>query len=208
MPSESVERKLTAILAADVAGYSRLMGTDEAGTARALREYRATLDPIVARYGGRIVKTAGDGVLLEFPSIVSAVECALAFQNLMVVQNADVPSDRQMWFRIGTNLGDVLIDGQDILGDGVNIAARLESIAKPRGICISDDAYRQIQGFDRILYRQSLQMEAVGKQGSSSRRAYASRTAGITAIPRPINQNSFAEHGPLAAWEELVCAAV
>jgi len=131
MPSESVERKLTAILAADVAGYSRLMGTDEAGTARALREYRATLDPIVARYGGRIVKTAGDGVLLEFPSIVSAVECALAFQNLMVVQNADVPSDRQMWFRIGINLGDVLIDGQDILGDGVNIAARLESIAEP-----------------------------------------------------------------------------
>jgi adenylate cyclase len=146
MPSESVERKLTAILAADVAGYSRLMGTDEAGTARALREHRAALDPTVARHGGRIVKTTGDGVLLEFPSIVAAVECALVFQKLMVARNVDVPSDRQMWFRIGINLGDVLIDGQDILGDGVNIAARLESIAEPGGVCISDDAYRQIQG--------------------------------------------------------------
>ena len=123
MPSESVERKLTAILAADVAGYSQLIGTDEAGTARALREHRVALDTLVARHGGRVVKSTGDGVLLEFPSIVVAVECGLALQNLMVERNADVPSDRQMWFRIGINLGDVLIDGQDILGDGVNIAA-------------------------------------------------------------------------------------
>jgi adenylate cyclase len=146
VPSDRIERKLTAILAADVAGYSRLMGADEAGTARALREHRAALDPIVAQHDGRIVKTTGDGVLLEFPSIVTAVECALAVQDVMAARNAAVPSDRQMLFRIGINLGDVLIDGEDILGDGVNIAARLESIAEPGGICLSDDAYRQVQG--------------------------------------------------------------
>jgi adenylate cyclase len=146
VPSDRIERKLTAILAADVAGYSRLMGADEAGTARALREHRAALDPIVAQHGGRIVKTTGDGVLLEFPSIVTAVECALAVQDAMAARNAAVPSDRQMLFRIGINLGDVLIDGEDILGDGVNIAARLESIAEPGGICLSDDAYRQVEG--------------------------------------------------------------
>jgi adenylate cyclase len=146
VPSDRIERKLTAVLAADVAGYSRLMGADEAGTARVLREHRAALHPIVAQHGGRVVKTTGDGVLLEFPSIVTAVECALAFQDVMAARNAAVPSDRQMLFRIGVNLGDVLIDGEDILGDGVNIAARLESIADPGGICLSDDAYRQVQG--------------------------------------------------------------
>jgi adenylate cyclase len=146
VPSDRIERKLTAILAADVAGYSRLMSADEVGTARALREHRAALDPIVAQHGGRIVKTTGDGVLLEFPSIVTAVECALAVQDVIAARNAAAPSDRQMLFRIGINLGDVLIDGEDILGDGVNIAARLESIAEPGSICLSDDAYRQVQG--------------------------------------------------------------
>jgi adenylate cyclase len=143
---DRIERRLAAILAADVAGYSRLMGADEAGTARALREHRAAIDPIVASHGGRIVKTTGDGVLLEFPSIVAAVECAVAVQKLMAERNADLPEDRRMLFRIGINLGDVLIEGDDILGDGVNIAARLEGIAEPGGICISEDAYRQILG--------------------------------------------------------------
>src|SRR5712672_3210843 len=143
---EPVQRRLTAILAADVAGYSRLMGLDEAGTARTLHEHRAAVDPIVAHYGGRIVKTTGDGVLLEFPSIVAAVDCAVAVQNLMRERNRDVPEERQMLFRIGINLGDVLIDGDDILGDGVNIAARLEGIAEPGGICVSDDVYRQVSG--------------------------------------------------------------
>jgi adenylate cyclase len=146
VPSDRVERKLTAILAADVAGYSRLMEADEAGTARALREHRAALDPVVTDHGGRLVKTTGDGILLEFPSIVAAVECAVAVQKVMAGRNVEVPPDRQMLFRIGINLGDVLIDGQDLLGDGVNIAARLESIAEPGGICLSDDAYRQVQG--------------------------------------------------------------
>ena len=140
------ERRLAAILAADVASYSRLMGADEAGTAQALLEHRTAIAPIVASHGGRVVKTTGDGVLLDFSSIVAAVECAAAIQRIMTERNADLPQDRQMLFRIGVNLGDVLIEGEDILGDGVNIAARLEGIAEPGGICISDDAYRQIQG--------------------------------------------------------------
>ena len=140
-----LERRLAAILAADVASYSRLMGADEAGTARALREHRAAIDPVVASHGGRIVKTTGDGVLLEFPSIVAAVECAVAVQKLMAERNADVPEDRRMLFRIGINIGDVLIEGDDILGDGVNVAARLEGIAEPGGIYISDAAHQQVR---------------------------------------------------------------
>ena len=141
-----VERKLAAILAADVAGYSRLMGLDEAGTARILREHRVVFDALVAKHGGRIVKTTGDGILLEFPSVVDAVECAVAMQTVMAERNDGVPEDRRMLFRIGINLGDILIEGDDILGDGVNIAARLEGIAEPGGICISSSAYEQVRG--------------------------------------------------------------
>jgi len=140
-----IARRLAAILAADVAGYSRLMGDDEAGTARALRAHRAAIDPLIANHGGRIVKTTGDGILLEFPSIVAAVECAIAVQKLMAQRNSNVPAARRMLFRIGINLGDVLIEGDDILGDGVNVAARLESIAEPGGIIISEAAYSQIR---------------------------------------------------------------
>src|ERR1700691_2462767 len=141
-----IGRRLSAIVAADVAGYSRLMGLDEAGTARILREHRAVFDALVAKHGGRIVKTTGDGVLLEFPSVVDAVECAVAMQTVMAERNDGVPEDRKMQFRIGINLGDILIQGDDILGDGVNIAARLESIAEPGGICISSSAYDQVRG--------------------------------------------------------------
>jgi len=145
VPPERVERKLAAILAADVAGFSRLMGADEVGAARGLREHRAAVDPIVARHGGRIVKTTGDGLLLEFPSIVAAVECAVAVQEVMAERNAEVSQDRRMLFRIGINLGDVLIEDDDILGDGVNIAARLEGIAEPGGICVSESSYQQVR---------------------------------------------------------------
>jgi class 3 adenylate cyclase len=141
-----VERRLSAILAADVAGYSRLMGLDEVGTARALREHRAVADAIVTRHGGRIVKTTGDGLLVEFPSVVDAVECAVAVQTVMAERNADVLQDRRMLFRIGINLGDILIEGDDILGEGVNVAARLEGIAESGGICISSSAYEQVRG--------------------------------------------------------------
>ena len=139
-------RRLAAILAADLVGYSRLMGLDEAGTAQALREHRAASDPIIAEHGGRIVKTTGDGVLIEFASVVGAVECALALQKLAEERNSDLPGERRMEWRVGVHLGDVLVEGDDILGDGVNIAARLEGIAEPSGICISDEASRQVRG--------------------------------------------------------------
>jgi TolB-like protein/class 3 adenylate cyclase len=141
-----VGRRLAAIVAADVAGYSRLMGLDEVGTALTLREHRKVTGALVAKHGGRLVKTTGDGVLLEFPSVVDAVECAVAVQAVMTQRNEGIPQDRRMLFRIGINLGDILIEGDDILGDGVNVAARLEGIAEPGGICISSSAYDQVRG--------------------------------------------------------------
>ena len=146
MPEGRVHRRLAAILAADVAGYSRLMGLDEVGTAHTLREHRKVTDALVAKHGGRLVKTTGDGVLLEFPSVVDAVECAVAVQAVMEQRNEGVPVDRRILFRIGINLGDILIEGDDILGEGVNIAARLEGIAEPGGICISSSAYDHVRG--------------------------------------------------------------
>jgi TolB-like protein/class 3 adenylate cyclase len=139
-------RRLAAILAADIVGYSRLMGEDEAGTARAVREHREAARPIVADHGGRIVKTTGDGLLLEFPSVVAAVECAIAIQKLMVERNAGRPEAKRIVYRIGVNLGDVLIEGDDILGDGVNIAARLEGLCEPGGVLISGTAYDHVRG--------------------------------------------------------------
>jgi adenylate cyclase len=139
-------RKLAAILAADVVGYSRLMGEDEAGTAKLVRERREAATPIVRALGGRLVKTMGDGVLLEFPSVVAAVECAIAIQKMMAERNATVPEAKRILYRVGVNLGDILIEGDDILGEGVNVAARLEGICEPGAICLSEDAYRQTLG--------------------------------------------------------------
>jgi class 3 adenylate cyclase len=143
---QRVERRLAAILSADVAGYSRLMGIDEPGTARALREHRDAMMPIFTSHGGRLVKTAADGMLLEFPSVVAAVDCAIALQKLMAERNAEAGEDRRMLFRIGVNLGDILIEDGNVLGDGVNIAARLEGVAQPGGICISGSVFDQVQG--------------------------------------------------------------
>jgi TolB-like protein/class 3 adenylate cyclase/Tfp pilus assembly protein PilF len=142
----TASRRLAAILAADVVGYSRLMGEDEAGTAQAVRERREAATPLVRSHGGRIVKTMGDGVLLEFPSVVAAVECAIAIQKLMVERNTGVRVDKCIVYRMGMHIGDVIVDGDDILGDGVNIAARLEGIAEPGGICLSASAYEHVQG--------------------------------------------------------------
>src|SRR5580700_10398528 len=139
-------RKLAAIMAVDVVGYSRLMGEDEAGTALSVREHREAARPIVAGFGGRIVKTTGDGLLLEFPSVVGAVECAIAIQKLMVERNADIADAKRIVYRIGVNLGDVLIEGDDILGEGVNIAARLEAICEPGGVLISSTAFDHVRG--------------------------------------------------------------
>jgi class 3 adenylate cyclase/pimeloyl-ACP methyl ester carboxylesterase len=146
-------RKLAAIMAVDVVGYSRLMGEDEAGTARAVRGHREAAVPIITSLGGRIVKTMGDGLLLEFPSVVAAVDCAVAIQTMMLERNAATPDAKRVVYRIGINLGDVLIDGDDILGDGVNIAARLESICEPGGISISRTVYDQIEGKLAVSFR-------------------------------------------------------
>jgi TolB-like protein/class 3 adenylate cyclase/tetratricopeptide (TPR) repeat protein len=139
-------RRLAAILAADIVGYSRLMGEDEAGTAKAVRERREASTPIVAGHGGRIVKTTGDGLLMEFPSVVAAVQCAIAIQKLMTERNAETPEDKRILYRIGVNLGDVLIEGDDIVGDGVNIAARLEGICEPGGVFVSGTGYDHVRG--------------------------------------------------------------
>jgi adenylate cyclase len=144
---DRVERRLAAILAADVAGYSRLMGKDEAGTLARMRELRRQLiDPAVAVHKGRVVKTAGDGILIEFPSVVEAVACAIAVQRGMVERNASVPEDQRIEFRVGINTGDVIVEGGDIHGDGVNVAARLEALAEPGGICISAMVHDQVRG--------------------------------------------------------------
>jgi adenylate cyclase len=144
---ERVERRLAAILAADVAGYSRLTGADEEGTIARLRALRRELiDPAIAEHRGRIVKTTGDGFLIEFASVVDAVRCAVEVQRGMATGNTDVPTDTRVEFRIGIHLGDVVVEGDDLLGDGVNVAARLEGIAQPGGICLSGDAYRQVKG--------------------------------------------------------------
>jgi adenylate cyclase len=145
--SERVERRLAAVLAADVAGYSRLMGRDEEGTLAQLKSFRKSLvDPAIFEYRGRIVKTTGDGMLAEFASAVDAARCAIEVQRGMAKQNTGVPQEPKIEFRIGIHLGDIIIDDNDIFGDGVNIAARLEAIAEPGGVCISDDAHRQIRG--------------------------------------------------------------
>jgi adenylate cyclase len=191
-----VGRRLAAIVAADVAGYSRLMGLDEVGTARTLREHRKVTDALVAKHGGRLVKTTGDGVLLEFPSVVDAVECAVAVQAVMDQRNEGVPIDRRMLFRIGINLGDILIEGEDILGDGVNIAARLEGIAEPGGICISSSAYDQVRG------RVAAEFTDLGEQRLKNIerpvRAYAANSKGHLGIVAPSALPSHPEtHKPL-----------
>ena len=146
MSGERVERRLAAILAADVAGYSRLMGEDEAGTLQRLRAHRRDLiDPKVVEHKGRIVKTTGDGILIEFPSVVEAVACAVAVQRGIAERNIDTPEYQQVVFRVGINLGDVIVEDGDIHGDGVNVAARLEGIAEPGEICVSGIVHDQVR---------------------------------------------------------------
>jgi class 3 adenylate cyclase/pimeloyl-ACP methyl ester carboxylesterase len=140
----STNRRLAAILAADIAGYSRLMREDEAATVRQLKAHQAEVLPLVARYGGRVIDTAGDGILAEFPSVINATECAVEIQTIMATRNEALPESRRMRFRIGINLGDVIHDETRIYGDGINVAARLEGIAEPGGICISRQVFDQV----------------------------------------------------------------
>ena len=142
----TASRKLAAILAADVVGYSRMMGEDEAGTASLVRERREAAQPIIAAHGGRLFKTMGDGMFVEFPSVVAAVECALAMQRQMAASNEGALGAKRVVYRIGVHLGDVLVEGEDILGDGVNIASRLESVADPGGVSISGAAHEHVRG--------------------------------------------------------------
>jgi len=149
MAEERAQRRLAAILAADVAGYSRLIGTDEEGTLAALKAHRRELtDPTVEQHHGRIVKTTGDGALIEFASVVDAVRCAADLQRGTAERNVGVPPDKRIEFRIGINVGDIVIDGDDILGDGVNIAARLEGLAEPGGVLVSRAVRDQVR--DRL----------------------------------------------------------
>ena len=140
----SITRRLVAILAADIAGYSRLMGEDDAATVQALKGHQAVILPLIGRYGGHVIDTAGDGILAEFPSVIGAAECAVEIQTVMATRNAEVPEHRRMLFRIGINLGDVIHDETRAYGDGVNVAARLEGIAEPGGICISRQVFDQV----------------------------------------------------------------
>jgi class 3 adenylate cyclase len=140
-----MERKLTAILCADVHGYSRLMGEDEEVTFRTLASHRKIIDALIQRHQGRFVNSAGDSVLAEFASVVNAVQCATEIQDALKTENAEFAPERRMEFRIGVNLGDVIVDGEQIYGDGVNVAARLESLAEPGGICISHAVHDHIK---------------------------------------------------------------
>ncbi len=177
-----MERRLVAILAADMVGYSRLMGADEEGTIARQKTHRSELiDPAIAEHDGRIVKTTGDGLLVEFPSVVNAVRCAVAIQQAMVEREADVAEERRIRYRVGVNLGDIVIDGDDILGDGVNVAARLEGLAEPGGICIPRKVFHEVRnkldvGYEFIgeqtvknietpvpVYRVLLESDAAGK---------------------------------------------
>ncbi len=147
--TQPTQRRLAAIVSVDVVGYSRLMGVDEVGTLKALQKHRAELiDDKIAEHGGRIVKTMGDGLLLEFPSVVNATECALEIQTSMAERNHDIDEDRRITFRIGINLGDIIIEGDDILGDGVNIAARIEAMGEPGGVALSHRTYEDVR--DRL----------------------------------------------------------
>src|SRR6187200_355984 len=159
MAQERVQRRLAAILAADVVGYSRLMGVNESGTLAALKAHRKELvDSRIAEHQGRIVKLTGDGMLVEFPSVVNAVACAAEIQRKMRERNADVPDDRRIEFRIGVNLGDIIVEDDDIYGEGVNVAARIESIAKPGGIAVSGSVR------DNVGSRLDLTFEDTGEQ--------------------------------------------
>ena len=159
MPSEDIEgpkltRRLAAILAADIVGYSAMMGSDDARTVRDLKAHQAAVLPLIGQFGGRLIDTAGDGILAEFSSVVNAVECAIAVQRTMAARNASVEARHRMQFRMGVNLGDVIYDEARIYGDGVNIAARLESIAEPGGIFISRQAHDQVDGKVEVQFRE------------------------------------------------------
>lgn len=208
MNEQQIKRKLSAILSADVVGYSKLMGEDEEGTMRRLAELRGITDSVIELHDGRVFNTAGDAVLAEFASPVEAVRTAIEIQNAVQTRNKDLPADKQMLFRIGVNLGDVMIKDGDLLGDGVNVAARLQSIAPPGGICISGSVHDQIEG------KLDLSFSAMGEQNlkniSRAVRAFElvpGRPAGARPKPKPVAaKSSRGWIAPLAIVLVLVAA--
>jgi adenylate cyclase len=205
-----VKRRLTTLLCADVEGYTRLMGVDEAGTLETLRRYRAAMATLVERHDGRVVNTWGDAVIAEFPSVVEAVQCAVETQQELSAYNGGLPEPRRMRFRIGIHLGDVMVEGDDVYGDGVNIAARLQELAEPGGILISGPVYDQVYnklsiGFD-CLGQQQLKNVAnpvtgyrVLQVGAATppRASRPAATMEVAAPPRPAGR---AQAGLASAW--------
>ena len=188
MAEARIERRLAAILAADVAGYSRLMGADEVGTLAALKAHRREIvDPAIAAHKGRIVKTTGDGMLVEFGSAVDAVTCAVAIQEKMAAQTAEGP---YIQFRMGINVGDIIIDGDDIFGDGVNVAARVENECEPSGVYLSGYAFEQVRGKTNFAFDDL--GETALKNISRPVRLYAAR---ITTTPSAASVNTSAGAG-------------
>ncbi len=184
MASERVQRRLTAILAADIAGYSRLMGADEEGTLARLKAHRrALVDPKIEEHRGRIVKTTGDGMLVEFASVVDALRCAVEIQRGMLGRNADLPQEKRIEFRVGINVGDIIIDGGDIYGDGVNVAARLEGLAEPGGICVSGRVQEDTRGKLDIVFEDAGEQRL--KNIAQPVRVYRVRLGGEAATARP-----------------------
>jgi adenylate cyclase len=199
MTDDKVKRRLTTVLCADVHGYSRLMEADEAGTLATLRRYRTAIAGLVERHDGRIVNTWGDAVIAEFASVVEAVQCAVEIQQEISNQESDPPQAQRMRYRIGVNLGDVMVDGSDIYGDGVNIAARLQELAEPGGVVISGPVYDQVHnklslGFDClgqqqmknvapvISYRVAMGGEAVGRSSPVAEDAVAASNDGPSRV--------------------------
>jgi TolB-like protein len=184
LATERVERRLTAILATDVAGYSRLMGADEEGTLAQLKAHRkALVDPKISEHRGRIVKTTGDGMLVEFASVVDALRCAVEVQRGMAERNAEVPQEKRIEFRVGINVGDIIIDGGDIFGDGVNVAARLEGLAEPGGICVSARVQEDTRGRFDVAFEDAGEQQL--KNIERPVRAYRVRPSGAAASSRP-----------------------
>jgi adenylate cyclase len=190
MEAPPLERKLVAILAADVAGYSRLMGIDEEGTLSTLSAFRLVTDALISQHGGRICGTAGDSILAAFGSALAAVQCAVDIQNELARSNDALENDRRMQFRIGVNVGDVMMKEGDIFGDGVNIAARLEGLAEPGGICISRGIH------DHVMKKLPFEFEDLGEK---KRQEYRAAHSGFSVDPGRAKARAAAER---------ICSAV
>ncbi len=204
MAEDEVTRRLTTIAAADVAGYSRLVSKDEEGTLSALRSYRAELiDPKISEFHGRIANTAGDSLLIEFPSVVEALRCCMDIQRSIAERNADIPRDRQIEFRIGINLGDVIEQDGDLLGAGVNVAARLEGLAEPGGICISRAARDQVRDLLDVMLEDMGEVEV--KNITRPVRTFRVLAEGAAVSPA---RGKFSSQWPKAAALTVVAAVI